>query len=91
MHFHIIPKDADGRGLGTTGKFWRSHPIDKDTAAALADKISAIITGSGAGAGGGGGGGGGGDGGDGDGDGSAGDAAAPDAGAEEALPAATSL
>ncbi len=49
MHFHIIPKDDDGRGLGTTGKFWRSHPIDKATAPALAEKIAAIITGSGGG------------------------------------------
>jgi len=40
VHFHIIPKHADGTGLPHT---WPAKPLDKDTGAALARQISAAI------------------------------------------------
>ncbi len=43
VHFHIIPKTDDGRGLGTSGNFWKSRPIDKAEAPVLAAKIAALI------------------------------------------------
>eukprot|EP00750_Incisomonas_marina_P003405 INCI13100.1.p2 GENE.INCI13100.1~~INCI13100.1.p2 ORF type:complete len:146 (-),score=31.28 INCI13100.1:179-616(-) len=42
VHFHIIPKTENG-GLGTTGKFWKSRPIDKAAAPVLASKIADFI------------------------------------------------
>src|SRR6188508_2203944 len=38
VHFHIIPKLADGRGLGVG---WKAERLDSATAAELARKISA--------------------------------------------------
>ncbi len=41
VHFHIIPKTADGRGLGIG---WKPQTFDQTEAAALAADIAARIT-----------------------------------------------
>jgi histidine triad (HIT) family protein len=40
VHFHIIPKPNGGEGLGIG---WPAHPIDKSSAAELAQKIASAI------------------------------------------------
>lgn len=40
VHFHIIPKLADGRGLGID---WPSSPVDPAAAAAMAARIAAEV------------------------------------------------
>ena len=42
VHFHIIPKSADGAGLGIG---WKPIPFDHDQAAALASDIAARLAG----------------------------------------------
>ena len=42
VHFHIIPKYADGRGLGIG---WNAAPIDHAAGAALAGKVAARLRG----------------------------------------------
>ena len=42
VHFHIIPKHADGRGLGIG---WNAAPIDHAAGAALAGKVAARLRG----------------------------------------------
>ena len=42
VHFHIIPKHADGRGLGIG---WNAEPIDHAAGAALAGKVAARLRG----------------------------------------------
>lgn len=37
VHFHIIPKPAAGQGLGIN---WPAHPLDKSTAAEVAQRIT---------------------------------------------------
>ncbi len=41
VHFHIIPKYSDGRGLGLT---WNAGRVDHAEAAALATRIRAAIS-----------------------------------------------
>ena len=40
VHFHIIPKYEDGRGLGIS---WKAAPIDHAAGAALAAKVAARL------------------------------------------------
>ncbi|HLU66970.1 MAG TPA: HIT family protein [Kofleriaceae bacterium] len=42
VHFHIIPKAADGTGLGIG---WKPLPLDQGAAAALAADIAARVSG----------------------------------------------
>ena len=40
VHFHIIPKQADGSGLGIG---WKAGDLDNEAGAALAKKIAALL------------------------------------------------
>ena len=42
VHFHVIPKFEDGRGLGVG---WKAAPIDHAAGAALAQKVAARLRG----------------------------------------------